>query len=140
MTSLFFCKAGLSNQPKVFKECWTLKLLAVKKSLNLGTTSGEENWPGSKILICNVITLFIYLHCDVMRHLLVQIRFVHFSLSIQPLSTNFGQTFLFCITGLSAQPENATGGKAASLSRVWNQFFVLKKRPFHLFKKTCLYQ
>ena len=39
--------------------------------------------------ICNVIALF-YLHCDVIRHLLVQAWFVYLCLSVQTLSTNFG--------------------------------------------------
>ena len=40
--------------------------------------------------IYDAITLFIYLHCYVIRHLLMQTWFVYFSLSVQPLSTNFG--------------------------------------------------
>ena len=53
-----------------------------------------------KICICDVITLFIYLHCDIIRHLPVQTRFVYLSSSVQPLSTNFGfssrSCFCFC--------------------------------------------
>ena len=40
--------------------------------------------------IYDVIALFIYLHCDVIGHLPMQTWFVYFSLSVQPLSTNFG--------------------------------------------------
>ena len=39
--------------------------------------------------IFDVITLFIYLHCDVIRHLLVQTWFVYFSLRVQALFSNF---------------------------------------------------
>ena len=39
--------------------------------------------------ICDVITLAIYLHCDVTKAPLVQNWFVYFFLSVQPLSANF---------------------------------------------------
>ena len=43
-----------------------------------------------KILIYDFITLFIYVHCDGIRHLPAQTWPAYFSLSVQPLSTNFG--------------------------------------------------
>ena len=60
-----------------FKEGWTLKLFAVTKSINSGTTNGvrtngERMDLAQKIRIFDVIILFIYLHCDVNRQLLVQ--------------------------------------------------------------------
>ena len=39
----------------------------MNKRINLGTTNREEIWPGSKFHNCDVITLPIYLHCDVIK-------------------------------------------------------------------------
>ena len=65
---------------KVFlKKVRTLKPLAVKMSNNMGTTNGWRIDLAQKICVRDVITLFIYLHCDVIRYLPVQTWFVYFS-------------------------------------------------------------
>ena len=38
---------------------------------------------------CDIITLAIYLHCDVIKVPLVQTWLIYFFLSVQPMSTNF---------------------------------------------------
>ena len=38
--------------------------------------------------------LLIYLHCDIIRHLPMQTWFVYFSLSVQPLFSNFDPTLM----------------------------------------------
>ena len=43
-----------------------------------------------KNCICDVITQFICWHCDTIRHLPVQTRFVYFTLSVTPLFSDFG--------------------------------------------------
>ena len=48
-----------------------------------------------KNCICDVITLLIYLQCDIIKYLLEQTWFVYFSLSVQPLSSNFAYPILF---------------------------------------------
>ena len=65
-----------------------------------------------KIGICEVITLAIYLHCDAIRHLPVQIWFVYFSLIVQPLPTNFEAA----ASGLKHPASYAPGYKL-----VWGQ-------------------
>ena len=57
---------------EVFIEGLPLKPLAVNKIINLGTTNGLRIDLAQKNYIFDVITLFIYLLCDVLRQLPVQ--------------------------------------------------------------------
>ena len=68
----------------VFKEGWALEPLAVTKKINLRTTNLEEliDLP-TKICICDVITLAIYLHCDIIKAPSVQTWLVYFFRSVQ---------------------------------------------------------
>ena len=52
--------------------------------INLGTTTLNIIDLAHKICVCDVITLFIYLHCDVIKAPSVQTWFVHFFVSVQP--------------------------------------------------------
>ena len=76
-SSIFF-KAITMTQ-----EGWTLKPLAVNKSINLGTKNLEDNL--NSYLWSHHCS---YLHC-VIKAPSVQLWFVYFFLSVQPLYTNF---------------------------------------------------
>ena len=66
-----------------FKEGWTLKALAVNKSINLETTNGLRIDLAQKNCICDVISQAIFLHCDIIKAPSMQTWFVYFFLSVQ---------------------------------------------------------
>ena len=77
----FFTTAAVARAQSVerfFKEGWTLKPLAVNKIINMGPANGQIIDLAQIICMCDVITLFIYLHCDIIRQLPVQIMFGFF--------------------------------------------------------------
>ena len=75
---------GFQGAGQVFKEGWTLKPFVLSKSFNLGTTNLNIIDLPHKICVCDVITVFIYLHCDIIEAPSVQTWFVHFFVSVQP--------------------------------------------------------
>ena len=82
---------GLAPETNLIQKGWALQPPVVNKSINLGPQIMKRIVLAQKIQICIVIALLIYFHFDVIRHLRVQIWFVFFYSSLQPLSTKFGK-------------------------------------------------